>query len=189
MRKKRMETLQIHDLESAAPEAAKLLAAIECQLGFIPNVFGVLASSMPALSAFVDLNGCFGASSLSDVERETVQIAASVERVSEYCVAGHTRFARDQQADESVIGSLRMVEPMDDVRLEALARFTRALIRNNGRVSSTDFDDFYSVGYTSAEALEVILGISVKTMSNLASNAFAIPLDGAFASCAWAAPL
>jgi uncharacterized peroxidase-related enzyme len=166
-----------------------VLAAVESQLGFIPNVFGVLANSTPTVSAFADLNGHFGASSLSDIERETVQIAASVERNSEYCVAGHTRFARDQQADETVVESLRSVAAVDDVRLEALANFTRALVRSNGRVSPQDLEQFHAAGYESAQALEVILGICVKTLSNLATNTFGIPLDEAFASSAWQAPV
>ena len=129
------------------------------------------------------------ASSLSSVERETVQIAASVERRSEYCVAGHTRFARDQQVDEGGVGSLRSVEPVADARLDALARFTRALVRGDGHVDPEDVKRFHAAGYTSAQALEVILGICVKTMSNLTSNTFGIPLDEAFASCVWEAPL
>ena len=184
-----MQTFPIHNTKSAAPEAANVLGAVEAQLGFIPNVFGILANSMPALAAFVDLNGRFDASSLSSVERETVQIAASVERRSEYCVAGHTRFARDQQVDEGVVGSLRSVEPVADARLDALARFTRALVRGDGHVDPEDVKRFHAAGYTSAQALEVILGICVKTMSNLTSNTFGIPLDEAFASCVWEAPL
>lgn len=183
-----MQTFPIYNAQNAGPEAASLLGAVESQLGFIPNVFGVLAGSAPALGAFLDLNGRFSASSFSDVERETVQIAASVERGSEYCVAGHTRFARDQHADEAVVESLRSVEPVPNTRLDALAEFTRALVRNDGQVGTGDFDRFLAAGYTPAQALEVILGICVKTMSNLASNALGLPLDDAFASCAWEAP-
>ena len=184
-----MDNFPIHDTESATPEAAKVLAGVEAQLGFIPNVFGVLANSTPALAAFADLNGHFGASSLTDIERETVQIAASVERSSEYCVAGHSHFARDQQADETVVESLRSAGPVNDARLEALANFTRALVRSNGRVGPEDLEQFRAAGYDSAQALEVILGICVKTLSNLATNTFGIPLDEAFASSAWQAPV
>jgi AhpD family alkylhydroperoxidase len=184
-----MQTFPIHDTQSAEPEAASVLTGVEAQLGFIPNVFGLLANSVPALAAFADLNGRFGASSLSAVERETVQLAASVARGSEYCVAGHTRFARDQKIDETVVGSLRTVEPVADGRLDALARFTRALVRSDGRAGREELEGFLQAGYTSAQALEVILGICVKTMSNLASNTFGIPLDDAFSSCAWQAPV
>lgn len=183
-----METFPIHDTRSAEPGASDLLNNVEGQLGFIPNVFGVLANSTPALAAFIDLNGRFGASSFSDIERETIQIAASVERASEYCVAGHTRFALDQQVDEAIVGSLRSVEPVADDKIDALARFTRALVSRGGLVGSDELERFTAAGYTSAQALEVILGICVKTMSNLASNALQIPLDEAFASHAWQAP-
>lgn len=183
-----METFLIQNTRSVEPEAAEMLTAVEEQLGFVPNVFGILANSIPALGAFVEMNGRFGESSLSAAERETVQIAASVERGSEYCVAGHTRFARDQQVDDAVVGSLRAVEPVADPRLDALAAFTRALVRSDGHLDPESLRLFLAAGYTSAQALDVILGICVKTMSNLASNTCGIPLDEAFASYAWKTP-
>jgi len=183
-----MESFPIHDTRSATDEAADVLGAVEAQLGFIPNVFGALANSTPALLAFADLNRHFGVSSLSVIERETVQIAASVERGSEYCVAGHTRFARDQHTDDAVVESLRRVAPVRDARLEALATFTRALVRSEGHAGAQELEQFLAAGYDSAQALEVILGICVKTLSNLTSNLLGIPLDEAFASSAWQAP-
>ncbi|MBW2725697.1 MAG: carboxymuconolactone decarboxylase family protein, partial [Deltaproteobacteria bacterium] len=142
-------------------------------------------ASTPALAAFVDLNGHFGASSLSAIEREVVQLVASTENDCGYCVAGHTAFARDQQMDERLIDALRsnapLPDPLPDPRLEALARLTRALIQRSGQ----ELEGLVEAGYTQEQALEIIVGICVKTMSNLASNTFSIPVDDAFCSCAW----
>ena len=180
-----MRTMTIHDTRTAPPESATLLAGVASQVGFIPNVFGVIAASTPALAAFVDLNGHFGASSLTATEREVVQLATSTENRCSYCVAGHTTFARNQQMDEELIRALRSDDPLPDDRLDALARFTRALIQRNGHGCESELEDLSAAGYTEGQALEVIVGVCVKTMSNLASNAFAIPVDDAFCDCAW----
>ena len=182
-----MDSFPIHVNRTVTPEATQLLAGVEIQLGFVPQIFAVLADSPTTLAAFVGLNERLAESSLSAAEQETVQLAASVERESEYCVAGHTRFAQDQRVAKPVIDSLRRSAPVPDVRLDALASFTRALVRSDGRVSSLDLDRFLSAGYEQAQAFEVILGVCVKTLSNLASNLMQIPLDDAFAGYAWTA--
>ena len=180
-----MQPITIHDTRNASPESAALLAGVETQLGFIPNVFAALAGSTPALKAFLDLNARFSETSLSGIEREVVQLVASAENGCGYCVAGHTVFACDQRMDEDVLRALRSSTPLPDPKLEALARFTRGLVRRRGHDCGSELEDFVAAGYSPANALEVLVGISVKTMSNLASNAFAIPLDDAFGGCAW----
>ena len=180
-----MKPMAIHDTQTAEAEGATLLAAVESKVGFIPNIFGVLATSTPALAAFVDLNGHFEDASLSPAERELVQLTASAENRCSYCVAGHSTFARHQELDETVIAAVRNDAPIPDPRLDALVRFTRSLVQGNGHGCHDDLERLLAAGYTSEQALEVILGIVVKTMSNLASNAFGIPLDAAFAECEW----
>jgi uncharacterized peroxidase-related enzyme len=180
-----MTTITIHDTHSADPASARLLSTLETQLGFIPNVFAVMAESTPALSAFMGLNQSFAASSFSATERELIQIVASAENGCGYCVAGHTTFARDQDVDASLTDALRRGIPLPEPRLEALADFTRALMRGSGHACGRELTGFFDAGYTQEQALEVIIGISLKTISNLASNAFEIPIDDAFASCIW----
>lgn len=180
-----MHTSPEHDHTLTDPRAAEMLGEVRRQMGFVPNVFSTLSRSTPALTAFIDLNQRFGASSLTDDERETVQLAASVERESSYCVAGHSRFAHDQHTDEGVIDALRATRPLENVRLEALARFTRELIRSDGRVSSPELQRFLDAGYTHEQVLEVILGISLKTLSNLTTNAMGTTLDEPFVPFEW----
>ena len=141
-----MDPMPIHDTHTATPKSAALLATVESQVGFIPNVFAVIAASTPALAAFVDLNGHFGASTLSAIEREVVQLAASAENTCAYCVAGHTTFARNQHMNEALIDALRSGAPLPDPRLEALAHFTRALIRRSGHDCEEELEALLAAG-------------------------------------------
>ncbi len=45
---------------------------------------------------------------------------------------------------------------------------------------------FFGAGYGTAEYLEVILGIAVKTLSNYTNHAADTPLDAAFEDSRWA---
>jgi uncharacterized peroxidase-related enzyme len=177
--------MTIHNTQTASPDSAKLLSEVDSQVGFIPNVFAVLAESTPALSAFVGLNGAFAESTLSAIEREVVEIATSAVNSCGYCVAGHTVFAQQLAMDAATIDALRAENCLSDPRLDALANFARALARRNGHDCEAELTDLFGVGYTRAQALEIIIGVSVKTISNLASNAFGIPIDDAFSACEW----
>jgi len=59
-------------------------------------------------------------------------------------------------------------------------------IEQRGWLSENDKDIFFAAGYTKAQLLEVILGISYKTLSNYVNHIAETPLDDAFASGAWA---
>ncbi|TVT78759.1 MAG: carboxymuconolactone decarboxylase family protein [Denitromonas halophila] len=180
-----MTPFKIYSPETAHSPADELLAGIRSTLGFVPNVFGTAAESTPALQAFMELNGRFAESSFDATGRELIQIAASMENQCGYCVAGHTAFAQMQAVPSEVIDAVRNNRPIDDHKLEALNRFTRAVVRERGMLRQQDLKRFLDNGYSRAHVLEVILGVCIKTFSNLASNVIGIPLDDAFVGHAW----
>lgn len=180
-----MAAFHIHSKETAPAPADKLLAATETSLGFVPNLFGVIAESPTALRAFVQLNNLFGQSSFNPTSREIIQIAVSVENDCNYCVAGHTAFAEMQNVSRDIVEAVRNNQPIADHKLEALNRFTRQVVRQKGYVTEETVQDFLAAGYTRGQVLEVILGICVKTFSNLTNNIIGIPLDESFARHVW----
>lgn len=180
-----MQHFKIYSTEDAPSPADAQLKAVKEMLGFVPNVFAIIAESLPALRAFVELNNLFAESEFDATEREIIQTAASVENACAYCVAGHTGFAEMQKVPGEIIHAVRNNLPIADSKLEALNQFTRLLVRNRGNVSDKEVQQFLNAGYNRAHLLEVILGICVKTFSNLANNVIGIPLDDEFADHAW----
>ncbi len=180
-----MTAFKIHSPETARPPSDEMLETVRTLLGFVPNVFGTVAESAPALRAFMELNGRFAETSFDATGRELIQIAASMENQCGYCVAGHTAFAEMQNVPQDVIDAVRDNRPIADRKLEALNRFTRAVVRDRGMIAEHELHRFLDAGHSPAQVLEVILGICVKTFSNLASNVIGIPLDDAFADHAW----
>ena len=180
-----MKPYKIYTAETATPPADKLLYAVEDMIGFVPNVFAVLAESESSLRAFIQLNTQLGESSFDATEREIIQTAASVENQCNYCVAGHTAFADMQGIDNKAIEAVRNNEVIDQPKLQALNQFTRTLVNKKGAISRQQLDNFFSAGYSPTNALDVILGICVKTFSNYANNMIGIPLDDQFAPYQW----
>lgn len=180
-----MKPFTIYTTNDAKPVSSRVLKAIDQQLGFVPNVFAVIAESAPALKAFAEMNTQFSESSLNATCREIIQTATSVENQCNYCVAGHTAFAVAQNVSADVIKAIRNNRPIDDQKLEVLNQFTRLIVRNKGMISEKAVQHFLEAGYTHEQVLEVILGICVKIFSNLANNVIGIPLDDEFSKYSW----
>jgi len=183
-----MKSFQIHTSKTASPEAGTILDAMRDQIGFVPNVSAVLAESTPALGAFVDLNRKFENSSFTPTEREIILIATAVENQSVYCVAGHSTFAQMQNVPDEIIEAVRNSQSIPDTKLQALNKFTRAMVANRGLISRDEFDQIFAAGYTQTHVMEVILGICVMTFSNLATNSIGLPLDDEFKNNEWQRP-
>lgn len=109
----------------------------------------------------------------------------SIENQCSYCVAGHSAFAEMQHVSPEIIDTLRHNQSVADSKLEALNQFTRLLVHNKGMISDQEIQQFLDVGYTAAHVIEIILGVCVKTFSNLANNLIGIPLDDEFSQHAW----
>lgn len=177
--------IKLHD-HNTAPESAKpTLAAIDQGLGFTPNLFRSLANSPSTLNGFAALLDAHDGGTLSPVERQIVQLAASLENRCDYCVAGHSTFASHMGLQAETIAAIREGRPLADRRMQGLVDFTRALVRERGHIAASDRADFEAAGFASEQIFEVIAGIALKTISNFANNVFGLPLDSQFQALAW----
>lgn len=179
-------TLPIHTQQTAAETARPIFEAIAQSRGFVPNVYAVYGRSPDAMAGFAGLTGAFGASSLEPAEREVIQMTTSVTNQCRYCVAGHTAFAAQAGLGETHVQAMRNGKDPKDPRLGALARFARKLAMDRGRNCTHEHAAFLASGYRPEQALEVIIGVANKTLSNMTANLLELPLDAEFAPFAWA---
>lgn len=173
-----MSRLPLRSIEDA-PEAAKdLLSAAEKRNGFLPNLLRVLANAPVALETYLTVSGINARSSLTLAEREAVQITAAATHGCGFCVAGHTALAYKQAGlGAPVVDALRDLAAVPDARLEAVARFAKAVIATRGRVDDADLAAFKAAGFDDQAALEVVLGVSLATLCNFGNNLAGPPLN------------
>lgn len=107
-----------------------------------------------------------------------------------YCVAAHSFIARNMvKLPADTITALRSSDTLPDAKLNALAAFIRAVVRERGWVAdSHELKNFFAASYTQQQVLEVVLGVSMKTLSNYINHLTDTPLDAAFADEAWMDP-
>ncbi len=176
--------------EDTAPEGSlDALAVTRKNFGMIPNVEKVMAAAPPLLSAYAYMWDLFDTTSLSLVERQVVYMTANYENECNYCVPWHTLLAEKAGIAAHDIEALRNNGDLVDEKLEALRAFTRALIANRGKVAHADLQRFFTAGYNQAQALEVILGLAIKLISNYTNSIAATPLDSEVEHLRWSKPV
>lgn len=176
---------KVHTVATAPQAAKETLSLAEKAYGFLPNLLGTMATSPALVKAYMAVNASFEETSFTATERQIVLLATSHENACEYCVAGHSIIAQMQQVPAEIIDALRSNAPIADPKLEALRRFTVAIVNGRGWPSAGDTQAFLAAGYGQAQILEVVLGIGLKTLSNYTNHIAATPLDSAFAQAAW----
>lgn len=185
-RKKETEMSNHTNAQPNSSETAQaILVAIEAKLGFVPNVHRVIGEAPVALQALVALGEYFDHSSFTPAEREIIALVTSVTNQCGYCVAGHTAFAVAEGVSIEDLEAIRQGQTAKDARIEALHRFTKALVVKKGMITGSDVDAFLGAGFDQSQIFEILIGIAAKTMTNLASKAMSVPLDPAFAAHAW----
>ncbi|APY01010.1 AhpD family alkylhydroperoxidase [Lacinutrix venerupis] len=180
-----MTTLKIHNIETAPEESKALLENSQKAYGMIPGLHGVLASSPQILQAYQTLHELFTQSSFNNDELTVVWQTINVEHSCHYCVPAHTGIAKMMKVDDEITDALRNETKLEDEKLEALRTMTLSIVRNRGNVSQSDLDAFYNAGYQEKHVLDIILGLSQKTISNYTNHIANTPVDEAFKKFAW----
>lgn len=167
-----MSHFPIHDVESA-PEAAKpLLKGAQERMGFLPNLYRHMAEAPASLEGYLTLSEIYGKSSLSEAEQQIVLLAASAENNCDFCVAAHSDMAKNAGLSEEIVTETAHGHAYDipDERLRALATFTRAVVAERGHPTEEQLEVFMASGYGHQQVLEVILGVTLKTLSNYTNH-------------------
>ena len=184
-----MSRIPLRTIEDA-PEAAKAgLESAQKNNGFLPNLVRLLANAPVALETYQTVSGINARSGLTLAEREAVQITAAATHGCGFCVAGHTAVAYKKAGlKEPTVEALRHGNQGDDARLNAVADFTRAVIRSRGSVDDAELKSFRAAGFSDANALEVVLGVSLATLCNFANNLGQPALNAELQPYAWVRP-
>ena len=160
----------IHD-EQHAPEAARpFLAQARRDFGIVPAPLARYASSPLMLrTALMNLEA-FESSSLAPLEREVLAMTLGHENGCGFCVALHKRRLAALDAPAPLARALERSGPLPDERLETLRQFILNALARRGAVDGPLFEAFIARGFTHEQALDVLLGVSVYTLTTFANR-------------------
>ena len=173
-----MTRLTLHTLDSAPADSRAFVERAIANNGYLPNLIGILANAPAALETYLTVSGINAKASLSLAEREVVQITAARIHGCEFCVAGHTAIALKKAGlPAAAVVSLQYGGNTGSPRLDAVRVFAEAVIATRGAVDDAALKAFHDADFSDAQALEVVLGISLATLCNFANSLAQSPVN------------
>ncbi|MBL8277050.1 MAG: carboxymuconolactone decarboxylase family protein [Pelomonas sp.] len=180
-----MTSFSLQNTDTAPQASQPLLAAAEKAYGFLPNLLRGMAASPALLEGYMTLAGIFDKTNLTETERQIILMTSNRLNGCTYCMAAHSAISLGAGVPADVVSALRSGESIDDARLEALRQFTVKVVESRGWPTEEDVLGLLAAGYTTQTVLDVVLGTSLKVMSNYTNHIVQTPLDPVFEAHAW----
>jgi AhpD family alkylhydroperoxidase len=180
-----MREFPIHTPQTAPDLSKPLLAALQRDVGMVPNLAAGMAESPALLDGFLAVRGIYQRAALTGAETQVLSLVAAYENDCAWCVAFHSRMALAEGVAAASVAALREGRAPDDARLGPLSEFARAMVRRRGAVGGAELRRFLDAGYTRAQALDVVLGMGFSLMANYAGHLVDPPLDAPLEAHAW----
>lgn len=159
-----------HTAETASGESRQLLQDIEKNYGFMPELFTYMAESPIALKAYLQLNELLQDASLTPAQVQIALLTASTVNDCEFCQIAHHALARQSGVSQETIKTIRAGGMPDDASEKAVVSMIRALIEKRGWLEESDVDDFLDAGFNREQVYELIVVVSIKTLSNYSNH-------------------
>jgi len=180
-----MTAYPVHTLSSAPEKSRPLMQAAADRMGFLPNLLGVMAGSPAVIDSYLTMGGKLAQTSFSAAEQQLLQLSISAANGCEYCVAAHTVGGKRSGLPDAVVEAVRKNQPIKDAKMEGLRRFAQAVVEKRGWVDRDDQASFVRAGFTAAQALEVVVAVAMKTLSNYVNHMADTPVDTQFLPAKW----
>ncbi|WP_133139288.1 carboxymuconolactone decarboxylase family protein [Legionella genomosp. 1] len=171
----------LKDKKEVNNKVKELFERAETELKMIPNLYKAMANAPEILQAYMDGDKNFRENSgFTPAEQEVILLVISYENGCEYCLAAHSTISDFNNVPKEVTNAIREDKLIEDKKLSILARMTREMFLSRGRPELSVVADFLNAGYGEKQLLDIVLAISVKTLSNYTNHLFNTSVDKAF---------
>ncbi|MET3614481.1 putative peroxidase-related enzyme [Rhizobium aquaticum] len=161
-----------------APEKSRpLLEAVSQQLGSVPNLFRLVATSPQALEGYLGLSGALGKGTLPAATRERIALAVAQVNGCDYCLSAHSFLGKNlAKLDDAEIAANRR-GMSNDAKADAAVRFAVNVAQTRGRITDGDFASVKNAGYTDAQIVEIVQHVALNVWTNYFNNVFQTEVD------------
>jgi len=150
-----------------APTNQEIFDNLNKVLGFVPILYATIGYSENGLKRFLDYQNA--KTSLSNKEKEAVNLVVSQVNGCIYCQSAHTVIGKMNGFTDSQLLDIRKAKS-ENLKLDALVKLAADLTENRGEASEDNVEAFFSQGYNNENLVDLILQISGKTAMNYLHN-------------------
>lgn len=144
-------------------------------LGFVPNLYAYYAKNETALGDYLTFQN--RKSTLKSKEREVINLVTSQINGCRYCQSAHTLIGKMNGFNDEQVLEIRQGFASFDTKIDALAKFTKAVVEGKGNVSQDAKNNFFAAGYSEANLIDVVIVIGDKVISNYIHNLAGFEID------------
>ena len=163
---------------SAAPAASQpLLEAVNKQLGTVPNLFRLVATSPAALEGYLGMMGALAKGALPAATRERIALAVAEVNGCNYCLAAHAYLGKNlaKLSDDEIAANRGGTST--DLKADAAVRFAVQVARARGHVGEAALQAVRAAGYSDAQVIEIVQHVALNTWTNYINEVAATAID------------
>ncbi|MEM6831478.1 MAG: carboxymuconolactone decarboxylase family protein [Bacteroidota bacterium] len=170
-----MSTFNVPTREEVSENNQAIFDQLEKGVGFVPNLYATYAYNETALGDYLTLSN--RKTTLSNKEKEVVNLVVSQVNECIYCLSAHTAIGKMNGFSDEEILEIRTGQASFDTKLDALAKFVKNSVVNRSKPDQEVTENLLAAGYTKANLVDIFIAIGDKTISNFLHGATQIPVD------------
>ena len=171
-----MSRLTIPAREDAPAPSQPMLAAVEKQLGVVPNLFRLVGNSPAALEGYLGLNGALS-HALDAKTRERIALAIAQANGCDYCLSAHSYLGLNLAKLDSAEIALNRAGHSGDARADAAVVFARQVLDTRGKVRDGDLASVRLAGFSEAQVIEIVASVALNVLTNYINNVAQTDID------------
>jgi uncharacterized peroxidase-related enzyme len=149
------------------PEASKpILDAVHKQLGVVPTMFRLIATSPAVLQGFTVNNGAL-AKTLDVKTRERIALAVAQVNRCDYCLSAHSYLALNLAKLSPEEVALNRRGESGDVKADAAVRFAVKAVSARGHLSDADIASVRAAGFNDSQIVDIVAVVAENVFTNM----------------------
>jgi len=167
-------TFSVPTREQVSENNQAIFDNLQKALGFVPNLYATIAYSKNGLEKYLAYQNA--KTSLSNKEKEAVNLIVSQVNNCEYCLSAHTVIGKMNGFTDEQVLDIRNGKA-SDAKLNALVKLAAEITKTRGYADTDIVDAFFAQGYSNENLVDVILQVSDKTAMNYLHNLTKVTVD------------
>jgi len=164
-------------IETSPAAAQPMLSAVKAQIGSVPNMFRLIATSPAALEGYLGMSGALAKGALPAPTRERIALAVAAVNGCGYCQAAHAHIGKEfAKLDDAEIAANRR-GGSNDPKADVAVRFAAAVAHERGHVGAAAVEAVRAAGYTDAQIIEIVQHVALNTWTNYLNEVALTDLD------------
>ena len=148
----------------------RLLGQVRVKLGFVPNLFRVLANGPVALEGYLNFSAALAGGTLDERIREQIGLAVAESNLCGYCLSAHAFLGqRAGLTPDEIAKAIRASAA--DPKTDAILKLARNIVVQRSEISDSDLQRARAAGLSDGEIIETVANVALNIFMNYVSHA------------------